>query len=589
MTLLDLSRDFFSYLVSFREQAPSGVPPRLINVRADLESILALMDTQVRADAVLMSSYEWVRPVLIVFGDEILTQSGWLHSKKWQENCLEMRHYGEIQGGQRFFDLLEELDDAPEDVAAVLYLCLGLGFHGPLAPGDPKLEQIKEQLSLKLPGVSPKAPPPPEYSDFSPDFSPDFGPDFQTEEPSVEDIDQGFFHYDELGGDEGEISRSGSRPVWAGLAALLLALLLAVGLAYYFWPDLREIWDSTDTRLTSSSQERELASKPALKFDPPAKEQAKPPTKDKSETQASSKPDKRPDSAGKPEAQKQAAEKTADDSGVMIPTAPSDGGTVKIGPDTAASADSKPEEPAAQAGSAPVQPKKPAAASGAQKKQAGRADQPPEAKQKPKKDEMILVQAEGGRLGAVRTLPEPEPEVHPDPEAEVAPEPAAEPKQKINSEPATPALPEPVPGTASQAEPTPNKPAEPQKQPESQKPAEEKSSQPPKTAEPAGAPAVAAQAQAEPKAQDADAIIYFLQVGSFREADGGNRLVKRLQGHALPALMVSRPRRDGKGVWHVVLCGPYSSKAGALEAKTAVKTKTSYDAIVRNKPKSRWP
>ena len=151
MTLFDLSREFFSYLVSFREQAPTSNPPRLINVRADLESILARMDTQAKADLALNSSYEWVRPVLVVFADEILTGSGWGHSDKWRENNLELRHYGASEGGRRYFRMLSELDEAPKDVVAVFYLCLALGFHGPLEPGDPKLEQIKSQLAQRLP------------------------------------------------------------------------------------------------------------------------------------------------------------------------------------------------------------------------------------------------------------------------------------------------------------------------------------------------------------------------------------------------------------------------------------------------------
>jgi type IV/VI secretion system ImpK/VasF family protein len=151
LSLFDVSRELFAYMVSFREAAPHANSPGMAKVRADLDSLFARMENIAKSNPVTSGGYGMIRYALVLFCDEVLTTSGWKHGAEWSENCLEKRYYDTQEAGQRFFKLALKLDEAPEDVAAIFYLCLALGYHGPYPPGDPKLQKLKEHLAQKLP------------------------------------------------------------------------------------------------------------------------------------------------------------------------------------------------------------------------------------------------------------------------------------------------------------------------------------------------------------------------------------------------------------------------------------------------------
>ncbi|MBI5521741.1 MAG: DotU family type IV/VI secretion system protein [Desulfarculus sp.] len=165
MTLLDLTRELFTYLVVFRQRAVSAAPPSLETVNEELEAIFLAMEEQAREHPLLGKPYQQVRYGLAVLCDEVLLTSAWPPALDWALEPLEQRLYGSRHGGTRFFQLLEEQADAPRDVLAIYYLCLGLGFCGCHAPDDPRLDQIKAGLLARLraplkPTPEPVAPPP---------------------------------------------------------------------------------------------------------------------------------------------------------------------------------------------------------------------------------------------------------------------------------------------------------------------------------------------------------------------------------------------------------------------------------------------
>lgn len=151
MTLFELTRDLLVYLIHFREQAPTTAAPPLGQVRQDLLAIFQRMDQQAQGIISLSGPYDQVRYFLVALADDIAISSGWDQSKAWRRDCLEKQLYNTDQGATRFFELLEELEHPPQDVLAIIYLCLGLGFCGCHHPDDPELIRIKQELSARLP------------------------------------------------------------------------------------------------------------------------------------------------------------------------------------------------------------------------------------------------------------------------------------------------------------------------------------------------------------------------------------------------------------------------------------------------------
>lgn len=135
----------------FREKAPSTAAPPLPEVRRDLLGIFTRMDNQAKRDPLLMEPYHQVHYALVALADEVVLTSGWEHSPAWRQALLEERFYNTQQAGSHFFELAKDLDHAPQDVVAIFYLCLALGFSGRYAPADHELADVKERLLARLP------------------------------------------------------------------------------------------------------------------------------------------------------------------------------------------------------------------------------------------------------------------------------------------------------------------------------------------------------------------------------------------------------------------------------------------------------
>ncbi len=151
MTLFELARELFTYLVRFREKASTTAAPPLAEVRGDLLGIFSRMDNHAKREPVLQEPYRQVHYALVALADEVILTSGWEHATAWRQALLEERFYHTKEAGRRFFELAKGLDDAPQDVRAIFYLCLALGFSGHYAPADPELAEIKEELLARLP------------------------------------------------------------------------------------------------------------------------------------------------------------------------------------------------------------------------------------------------------------------------------------------------------------------------------------------------------------------------------------------------------------------------------------------------------
>lgn len=150
MTLFEVAKELFSYLVAFRDRAASAAPPTMDEVRKDILDIFADMEAKVLRHPSLSAPYRQVRYPLAVFADEVILSSQWKHARGWENELLEMKFFNSNVAGDRFFEMAGKLDNAPRDVTAVFYFCLALGFRGHFSQDDPKLNQLKANLLSKL-------------------------------------------------------------------------------------------------------------------------------------------------------------------------------------------------------------------------------------------------------------------------------------------------------------------------------------------------------------------------------------------------------------------------------------------------------
>ncbi len=151
MNLFDLTKEIFTYLVRFREQASTAAAPSEEQLRSELRAIFRRLEDHAKRQSSLVAPLEQVRYPLVALVDEVITTSAWEHAEAWSRRPLEMEMWGTSQGGSRFFELASKLDTAPRDVVAVYYLCLALGFTGEMSPDDPRLEALKQRLMARLP------------------------------------------------------------------------------------------------------------------------------------------------------------------------------------------------------------------------------------------------------------------------------------------------------------------------------------------------------------------------------------------------------------------------------------------------------
>ncbi|WP_107929127.1 type VI secretion system protein TssL, long form [Neisseria animaloris] len=88
---------------------------------------------------------------LCTFVDELAVRAGWA-DESWSKNSLLVSFYDETWGGERFFEIIQNLKQDPDkniDLIEFMYLCLQFGYKGKyqvLASGELEVDKIKRDL-----------------------------------------------------------------------------------------------------------------------------------------------------------------------------------------------------------------------------------------------------------------------------------------------------------------------------------------------------------------------------------------------------------------------------------------------------------
>ncbi len=150
MRLPELTRELFDYLIAFRQKVDQGTAPGIDQVRTSLESIFGKMEEETRRNPALIGPFSKVKYALASLTDEVLLSSSWGDARLWETELLEQKYFGTNIAGNKFFELIENVDDFTPEVAEIYYLCLVLGFSGYFLNDENRLAHVKASLLEKM-------------------------------------------------------------------------------------------------------------------------------------------------------------------------------------------------------------------------------------------------------------------------------------------------------------------------------------------------------------------------------------------------------------------------------------------------------
>jgi type VI secretion system protein ImpK len=100
---------------------------------------------------IMLSKY-----ILCTFSDELITSTYWGKDNNWANNSLLGYFYNETYGGDKFFQILDQLLRSPAQyihLLELLYICISLGFEGKYRiqnKGRMELDAIRDNLFRQI-------------------------------------------------------------------------------------------------------------------------------------------------------------------------------------------------------------------------------------------------------------------------------------------------------------------------------------------------------------------------------------------------------------------------------------------------------
>ncbi len=147
--LQDHCAPLFLYLATFRRNAKTSTL-EIAELRSGLERELQKVQDACAKDHELTGLWDRLRYALVTTADQVILASPWPNRAGWSMQLQEAEVYGTMEGGKRFFQLVEQtLADGSKDAAAlahILFHCMGLGFQGELRNDRAELNRLRQQL-----------------------------------------------------------------------------------------------------------------------------------------------------------------------------------------------------------------------------------------------------------------------------------------------------------------------------------------------------------------------------------------------------------------------------------------------------------
>jgi len=148
--LFKLASPLFLFLVTFRRKVSKGYQPAEAEVRQEIERIITTMDLTARRDPRLDALYAKAKYPLVILADEIVLNSDWSHKASWEKNLLEEKYFNTNIGGDKVFQIADEIMYDEVELAGILYTAVSLGAKGRYHRRPEKLQEIKSKLYRQL-------------------------------------------------------------------------------------------------------------------------------------------------------------------------------------------------------------------------------------------------------------------------------------------------------------------------------------------------------------------------------------------------------------------------------------------------------
>lgn len=154
MALVDCFVELIAYVGFFLNNAQAE-QTSFEQVKTDINHLITKSQDSFHGSGLPTEDFDLARFAVFAWIDEVILSSNWQEKSKWQGEQLQRIHYQTTDGGEIFFDKLNQLQPQQTQVREVYYLCLSLGFTGRYCnPGDEiLLEQLKSS-NLRLVGGS---------------------------------------------------------------------------------------------------------------------------------------------------------------------------------------------------------------------------------------------------------------------------------------------------------------------------------------------------------------------------------------------------------------------------------------------------
>jgi type VI secretion system protein ImpK len=126
--------------------------PNPAGLRENLARGVREFEVRARAAGATTEKVIPARYALCTFIDESAASTPWGASGQWAQQGLLALFHGEVEGGEKFFQILARLAENPQgnlDVLELMYVCLQLGFEGRyriIEGGHDQLEAIRHRL-----------------------------------------------------------------------------------------------------------------------------------------------------------------------------------------------------------------------------------------------------------------------------------------------------------------------------------------------------------------------------------------------------------------------------------------------------------
>ena len=167
-TLNNCASSLFALIGRVRNQAQHSDPD---NLRKAVVSEVRRFENSSLEKNVDKQAIRVARYVICATIDDVILNTPWGGNSAWGMQSMVGTFHKETVGGDRFYDLLNKLEEDPKkniELLEFIYMCLSLGFEGRLRienGGKEKHTQIRQQLSIVIRR---------QRGDVSSDLSPNF-------------------------------------------------------------------------------------------------------------------------------------------------------------------------------------------------------------------------------------------------------------------------------------------------------------------------------------------------------------------------------------------------------------------------------